>query len=120
MMEQQPAGYVRAILIPVDPAEPLVVGLVDATPAGRWAAVGGAQPEALPLDDRGTTLFVDGYGKAKRLPRNDRATGLADAMRPGFARSDFVAGPALVTGSDPDTGAPADVSDEVARSVQEG
>ncbi len=116
MTEQQPEVHVRAVPIPVDPAEPVVVGTVDASPAGRCAAVGGAQPEALPLD-AGTTMFLDGYGKAKRLPRNSRATGLADAMRPGFARHDLVAGRALVVGSDKDSGKPVDVGDDVVRSV---
>lgn len=117
MTEQQPSGHVRAVLIPVDPAEPVTVGTVDASPAGRCAAVGGAQPEAMALDNRGTAMFVDGYGKAKRLPRNARATHLVDTLRPGFALSDFVAGPALFVGSDPETGAPADVCDDVVRSV---
>ena len=92
MTEQHPDGHVRAVLIPVDPAEPVVVEVLDATPAGRWATVGGAQPEGMALDDHGTTLFLDGHGKAKRLPRNDRATALVNAMLPGFARADFVAG----------------------------
>ena len=120
MTEQQPEGHVRAVLIPVDLGEPVVVGSVDASPAGRWAAVGGAQPEVLPLDDRGTAMLVDGYGKAKRLPPNDRATRLADAMRAGFARSDFIAGPVLVIGTDPETGGPADVADDVVRSLPAG
>lgn len=120
MTEQQPAGHVRGILIPVDPAEPVVVGAVDASPAGRWAAVGGAQPEVLSLDGQGTMMMMDGYGKVKQLPRNGRATALADAMRPGFASHDFIAGPALVTGCDPESGGSADVSDDVVRLVRKG
>lgn len=53
------------------------------------------------------------YGKAKRSPRNRRATAPADAMRPGFAPSDFVAGPALVIGSE--SGEPADTNDGIVR-----
>ena len=120
MTEQQPDGHVHGVLIPVDLGEPVVVGTVDASAAGRWAAVGGAQPEALPLDGQGTAMFVDEYGKAKRLPRNGRATALADLLRPGFARSDFIAGPALVIGTDPETGGPADVADDVVQSLPSG
>lgn len=43
MTEQQPARHVRGILIPVDPAEPVVVGTVDASEAGRCAAVGAVE-----------------------------------------------------------------------------
>lgn len=117
MTEQQPKVNVRAVLIPVDLGEPVVVGTVDGSPAGLWAAVGGAQPEVLPLDGQGTAMLVDEYGKVKHLPRNDRATALADVLRPGFARSDFIAGPALVIDTDPETGGPADVADDVVRSL---
>lgn len=55
MTEQHPNGHVRAVLIPVHPAEPVVIEVLDATPAGRWAAEGGAQPEGMALDDCGTT-----------------------------------------------------------------
>lgn len=106
MSEPRP---VRAIIVPTSDDEPMTLRVVDASRAGLPGLVGGGQPEVVPLRQDGTVLYVDAYGKSKGLPRNARATRLADALLPGFADADTINGPAVFTGTDPDDGGPADL-----------
>jgi hypothetical protein len=48
------------------------------------------------------TLWFDANGKFKNLPRNPGATGL---MKGRLQHGDYIAGPALITGFDPESGA---------------
>lgn len=94
---------VRVIVIPPDgPAR-----AADADEAAISALIDG-QREMVDLGDADAVMIVNAYGKTGRLPRNETATAFADAHRPGFARSDWVAGTAVIRGYD-DDGLPADV-----------
>jgi len=48
------------------------------------------------------TLWCDANGKFRNLPRNPGATGLMEGR---LQHGDYIAGPALITGSDPASGA---------------
>lgn len=76
---------VRAILFPADPDEPVTAIDIDGSPAGIQTAVDGLT-EVMTLGDAGAVLFVNAYGKSKRLPPNPRATRFVDGYVKGFAR----------------------------------
>jgi hypothetical protein len=48
------------------------------------------------------TLWFDANGKFRNLPRNPGATGLMEGR---LQHGDYIAGPVLITGFDPDSGA---------------
>lgn len=98
----------RLVLIPADPAQP--VRAADQDPSYRGVEVAlNTIVEPFIVGDDGLVLWMDANGKSARLPANRRATLLAERHSPGFSRHDFVAGDAVLAGSDPDTGAVAGV-----------
>ncbi len=66
-------------------------------------AVLGGYLEALPVGE-GFTVFIDEDGKAKELPRNDRADSIIRAMLAKVDRimlsGDYIVGPAIFVGID--------------------
>ena len=92
---------VSAVLIPADPGEPVRRVTVDGL-AELQAAVGGdieAVDTAI-LGDR-LTSYINADGKFNGCQPNPRATEL---LGPGLFAGDFIAGPLLVCGFDPDEG----------------
>lgn len=113
------ARPVRAVVIPADPDQPIIAATVDASRGGLYAILGG-QPEPVILGASGALMLCDGYGKSKGSPRNRRATEFAGRYAPGFPGADFIAGPALVLGTDPEDGSRADVPADVERAALDG
>jgi len=107
-----------ALVIPVDPEEPIhrveVVGdtltrlqeLVS-DPDGPKGYI-----EAVPYppgpDADALTTYVNEEGKLNGMPRNERATAL---MKPGLFPNDWIAGPLVICGFNPETGESTDIPD---------
>lgn len=114
----------RALLVPVEgPVVELVIPASDDGASLRvlQEAVGG-YIEALPLPefiegaDR-ATCYINEEGKLERLPFNGRAT---DFFVPGVGLffGDYIAGPLVIVGFDPETGSHRDVPASVERRIR--
>ena len=92
---------VNAVLIPADPGEPVRRVTVDGL-HGLQAAVGGdiEAVDTAVLGDQ-LTSYINAEGKFNGSQPNPRATEL---LGPGLFAGDFIAGPLLICGFDPDEG----------------
>lgn len=91
---------VRALIIPVDDAQPIRVESLALTPAAFQAVVGG-WIEAVALRQPRATMYLDEEGKLKGQPVNRIATMLA--WQHGHPTGDQIVGDCLIVGP-PTTG----------------
>lgn len=91
---------VRAIVIPVDTAEPLRVEEIDPTDLNAYRRlVGEGHIEAITLERPAASMYMDEEGKLKKLPVNERATAIAWCHQSGLRhRQDPIVGPAFIVG----------------------
>ena len=98
---------IRALLIPADPTQPLTI--TQTTGLADLQRLVDGNVEVAPLSTDRLTLWINEDGKARRLPRNDRADAYWKASIPATLPGDYIAGDAVITGLDPDSGDDVDV-----------
>ena len=110
---QPSEGAIRCVFLPGDGG--VSVGWSHPSEIGQLV---GGHPEVVVVDREDTAVHINAYGKSTaRLAPNDLATRVVEELRPGFARWDFIAGPALVVGV-ADDGSPTHVPADVQELVQ--
>ena len=103
-----------AIVIPVDPDEPVRVEPVPADRAQRsetYRAWVQGWLEVVELREPGASLYINEEGKIRQMPVNQRATALAWLHCPGFRGRDLISGPAFLVGPVQENGEDGSVPD---------
>lgn len=100
------SNTIRAAIIPASESQPVRVVHLDTGIQALQNAVGG-WVEAVGTEE--ATIWLDEEGKLANKAPNYRATKLARTLGVGLKVHDVIAGDAVVTGFDHDTGENADV-----------
>jgi Domain of unknown function (DUF3846) len=90
---------ITAIVLPVDPNEPIRLEQLDQhDPSAYSRLVGGGPFEVANLERPEASLYFDEEGKRKDFPVNARATTLLWAHNGAFRGRDMIVGPAFIVG----------------------
>jgi hypothetical protein len=89
---------ITAIVVPVDPREPLRLEQIDRTDLDAYRRLVDGHLEVISLDRPPASLYLNEEGKLLALPVNPRATALLWMQNTAFRGRDVVAGPAFIVG----------------------
>lgn len=106
---------ITAIVIPVDPGQPIRLQQLDPNDLDAYQQIIGGNLQIIGLDRPPAAMYLNEEGKFNQLRINPRATALAWVHNSDFRGNDVVVGPALIVGPSnrygDDTSAPEDLAD---------
>ncbi len=89
---------ITAIVIPVDPKEPVRIQEIDKRDLNAYRDLVGGNIEVINLCQPPASLYFNEEGKLEEFPVNPRATTLLWAHNSAFRGQDHIVGPAFIVG----------------------
>lgn len=112
---------ITAIVIPVDPGQPIRLQQLDPNDLDAYQQIIGGNLQIINLYRPPAGMYVNEEGKFQSLRVNDRATALAAVHNSDFRGTDVIVGPALIVGPanryGDDTSAPEDLCELLANTT---
>jgi len=104
----------KVLVIPADEAEPVHAEEVDKIDLAFLQKTCGGNIEAVSVTTEDLTMYLNEEGKLDGLPRNRRATALAQGS---IQYNDYIVGSAVITGPTDEEGYDTGLSDEQVRTL---
>lgn len=113
---------ITAIVIPVDPGQPIRLQQLDPTDLDAYQQIIGGNLQIISLDRPPAAMYLNEEGKLSGMRVNHRATALAWVHNSDFRGTDVIVGPTLIVGpadrEGDDTSVPEDLADLLTNTEQ--